>query len=401
MKPIEDLLRQIIGLNATAIGPTQIEQAVHARMTHHGLSQPEDYVTLLLQASCGEWNALIEEIVVTETWFFRDRESFRILAGLVEREWLPAHPNARLRILCVPCSTGEEPFSIAMSLLDAKVPAARFQIDAIDIRPAAITHAQRAQFGKNSFRGRELDFRDRYFKATDLGFFLNATVRKQVRFQTGNLIKHDCVREIGVYDFIFCRNLLMYLDRAMQTEVLRKLKHSLTDTGTLFVGSAEMPIASRNGFASAHLPLSFACRKTSAQKNFAQPGAANQITQAAKSAVHISPWSPPISQAPHAPADLEVARRLADEGRLSEAAAICETYLREHGASAEAYYLLGLAQARTGAETQATEFYRKALYLEPDHYETLQQWTLLSEKNGDTAQARLLSRRAKKVRPQN
>jgi len=97
-------------------------------------------------------------------------------------------------------------------------------------------------------------------------------------------------------------------------------------------------------------------------------------------------------------ADLNRAHQLADEGRLAEAAEICETHLREQGVSAEAYYLLGLVRNAAGADSQAGEYYRKALYLEPNHYETLMQWASLSKKNGDGAHARILQERAKRVK---
>jgi len=95
---------------------------------------------------------------------------------------------------------------------------------------------------------------------------------------------------------------------------------------------------------------------------------------------------------------LDKARELANEGRMAEAAEICETHLREQGASAEAFYLLGTARHATGADSQAGELYRKALYLEPTHYDTLMQWALLAERNGDGARARILQERAGRIR---
>jgi chemotaxis protein methyltransferase WspC len=91
---------------------------------------------------------------------------------------------------------------------------------------------------------------------------------------------------------------------------------------------------------------------------------------------------------------LEQARLLADAGRWSESAAICEAYLKAQGASAEAYYLLGRVQDAAGADGQAGEYYRRALYLEPGHCDAMRQWALLAERNGNAAQARILRARA-------
>ena len=103
-------------------------------------------------------------MVVTETWFFREKQPFAALVRLVIEEWLPAHPTGRLRLLSVPCSSGEEPYSMAMALMDAGFPAARFEISAVDISARALAFAQRAIYGRNSFRGADLDFRTRHFR---------------------------------------------------------------------------------------------------------------------------------------------------------------------------------------------------------------------------------------------
>jgi chemotaxis protein methyltransferase WspC len=88
------------------------------------------------------------------------------------------------------------------------------------------------------------------------------------------------------------------------------------------------------------------------------------------------------------------AQRLADQGRLAEAALCCEAYVREHGPSPQAFYLLGLMQDAAGNRPEAANFYRKALYLDPNHHETVVHLALLLEKQGDTAGAKILNDRA-------
>jgi chemotaxis protein methyltransferase WspC len=102
------------------------------------------------------------------------------------------------------------------------------------------------------------------------------------------------------------------------------------------------------------------------------------------------------NSAPQAQADLAAARQLADAGKLADAAAICQAHLDRQGPSAQAFYLLGLVRD-SGGDPQAVDYYRKALYLEPDHYETLLQMSLLLEKNGDRAGARTFKQRAERV----
>ncbi|MGT2492949.1 CheR family methyltransferase [Cupriavidus basilensis] len=85
-----------------------------------------------------------------------------------------------------PCSTGEEPYSIVMALLDAGVPEQRFQVDAVDISARSLERARIGQYGSNSFRGSPLDFRDRHFTASAGGYTLKASVRAKVRLLRGN-----------------------------------------------------------------------------------------------------------------------------------------------------------------------------------------------------------------------
>jgi chemotaxis protein methyltransferase WspC len=95
--------------------------------------------------------------------------------------------------------------------------------------------------------------------------------------------------------------------------------------------------------------------------------------------------------------DLGLARRLADEGRLKEASAICDAYLLAHGASAQAYYLLGLVHD-AGDLSSARDYYRKALYLDPNHYDTLLQMAGLSLKSGDAVRALTFRNRALRLK---
>ncbi|WP_186039497.1 CheR family methyltransferase [Burkholderia gladioli] len=218
----------------------------------------------LLLASADEQRALIEQCVVPETWFFREREAFVALAARA-LERLRAEPSLPLRVLSAPCSTGEEPYSAAMALVDAGIDPARLQIDALDISARAIAQAQRAEYGRNSFRGHALEFRARYFTPTAHGWRLDARIRDCVRFRRANLLElggPGQAADEGRYDFIFCRNVLIYFDRQAQERALRALDARLAEDGLLFVGPAETGVVMRQAMSSAKIPLAFAFRRT-------------------------------------------------------------------------------------------------------------------------------------------
>jgi chemotaxis protein methyltransferase WspC len=413
MTQIEHLLRQRIGLDASSIGSTVIERIVRLRMKGLGLRRVEDYKRLLGTAS-KEWAGLIESVVVTETWFFRDKEAFAAFVRVVE-EWLSAHPTAQLRVLSIPCSSGEEPYSLAMALMDAAVPHDRFHIEGIDISVRALDRAQRGVYGRNSFRGQELAFRDRYFQASKDGYVLSPSVRSRVQFRRENVLSDAFTTGSPMYHVIFCRNLLIYFDAPTQRKVFQRLNNLLAPDGMLFVGPAETPLALANGFVSANLPMAFACRKPGAQPAVTRKSpAANARSLPMPPPVVLPsdlalngtaragfPAAPAVRVAPSAlPPDLLLARRLADEGRFKDALELCHAHLREHGASAQAHYLVGLVHDANG-HSQAEQYYRKALYLDPNHYETLLQMALLLQKNGDAEQARTFRRRAQRTQQKN
>ena len=405
MKWFENFLRHEIGLDAASVGSSLIERTVRLRMKALGLTTPEDYRDQLV-GSPAEREEFIEGVVVTETWFFRDLEPFPALVELVQQSLAAPISPGVVRILSLPCSTGEEPFSLAMALLDADVPRSRFAIDAVDLSARTLARAQLGVYGKNSFRGRALAFRDRHFAPAGEGWQLDGYVRDCAQFHRGNLLAEDFFADRAPYDVIFCRNLLIYFDRATQARALRKLDALLAPQGVLFVGPAEMPLVAERGFVSAGLPMAFACRKAWKENRATRRRASHRPvngTLPAAALVRVPPFPSRSNLIPtaivpdHAPAkrDLQVAGALADAGKLTEAAAICEAHLQADGPSAQAYYLLGLVRDASG-DPAALDYYRKALYLEPNHQETLLQMSLLLAKLGDTRGARALKHRAER-----
>ncbi len=402
MAPVdfEHLLKNAMGLDTASIGSATIERAVRLRMASLGLKQADEYWQQL-RASAEELQELIEAVVVPETWFFRDREAFAALVRLVTAEWRPTHPTSVLRLLSVPCSSGEEPLSIVMSLLDGGLTPQQLRVDAVDISARALARAARGVYGLNSFRGANLAFRDRYFQPAAHGYALVDSLRGTVTFRQNNILSPDFGFRQEPYDVIFCRNLLIYFDRSTQEQVMKTLARLLTPGGLLFVGPAEAFLASCSGFASVNQAMSFAYRRTDSS-TVSPPGPRRptnrQPSPRSRRVTTATPSSVPAPVPPTpAPADLDTARRLANAGRLDEAAAWCETNLREQGPSSETYYLLGLVHDAIGDRDGAAAFYRKVVYLEPEHVEGLMHLALMTETQGDTASAERLRERARRV----
>jgi chemotaxis protein methyltransferase WspC len=148
-----------------------------------------------------------------------------------------------------------------MALLDVGIGAERFTIDAMDISARAIELAQKAVYGRNSFRGGEFGFRERHFSSRDGGWVLNERIQQTVRFAQGNLFETS-PNAGGRYDFIFCRNVLIYFQRDAQDRAIHLLDARLAEGGTIFVGPAETGLMMRHALSSARIPLAFAFQRT-------------------------------------------------------------------------------------------------------------------------------------------
>jgi chemotaxis protein methyltransferase WspC len=400
MQRIEQRLRQVMGLDASSIGTSSLQRTIRLRMQAAGAASVDEYERMV-NTSASEWNQLIEAVVITETWFFRDRQAFNALANMLLLDWLPAHATGQARILSLPCSSGEEPYSIVMTLLDAGVPPGRFRVEGVDLSERALAKAAGGTYGKNSFRGQDLSFRERHFKPAGDAFAIKQSIRDCVNFRQANLLSDSFTLDHARYDFIFCRNLLIYFDRVTQQQAFQKLESLLAPGGTLFVGPAEVPLAHTHGYGSVNLPMAFACRRSGAgatgKRTVPLPPRARPVTTVPVAHPPLQPGpKTSVATAASAPENpLDAARKLADGGKLEEAVQLCHRHLDRHGASTQAFYLLGVIHDAQG-HPAAREFYRKALYLDPNHYESLLQLALLAEKEGDETTARNLRRRAQR-----
>lgn len=398
------MLHQAVGLDVASVGIDSIERAARQRLRANDLRTISQYADLLRRSE-RELQSLVAVLVIPETFFFRYPEAFVVFQQLVVKRFLCG--SQKMRVLSLPCSTGEEPYSIAMCLLDAGLSEKRFQIDAVDICAHLLQIARLGLFGRNSFRGSELTFRDRYFRQTSTGFQLCDRVRKCVQFEQGNLLKGRFRFGSEPYDFVFCRNLLIYFGSEAQDQALISLRQLLIRDGLLFVAPAETRLLAQHGFASMKRPLTFAFQKSQSvpfsmpgrqeQRKVSPPAKGHRTEADGKAAMTIPAKAEPAAVKHRWVPDLTYAEQLADRGRLGEAAEICEVSLRKDGPSARAFHLLGLIRDGAGDQHQASEYYRKALYLEPDHYEALIHLALIKNQNGDSTAAETLRKRAHRV----
>lgn len=433
---IEALLQDKIGVAASVIGSKEITRAVEKRRLACELP---DLLTYLqqLQTSTQELEELIELVIVPETWFFRDGEPFTFLERYLTSEWLPTQSYRRLRVLSVPCSSGEEPYSIAMTLLKTGLSPNQFQIDAVDISKKSLLKAKRGVYSRNSFRGNNLEFRERYFTKTGDEYQLSDLIKNTVNFMHGNLLNSYFWTDKQPYDVIFCRNVLIYFESLARELTMENLERLLTQQGLIFVGHAEAGQILPSRFDSVRHPLAFAYRKKDkndslqAQEKSKVPNKLiapvqqfsskleqnnsdlkrnlNQVFEKAKAVTNKNTLPEKLNftkptteqkksdEAQSSTPNLEIVRQLADGGQLDQAALLGETYLKQNCTSVEAYVLLGQVYQAQGIEEKAEQCFQKAIYLEPNDYEALLHLALLKEHRGDIARATALRQRIQRL----
>lgn len=409
-------------MDIDSVGAASIQRAVEKRMRTVGASSLADYVALLSSNSM-EIQGLVECVVVPETWFFRGRETFAALVEIARHHRAQLGAHRAVRILSVPSSTGEEPYSIVMALVDAGFAMSEFSVEAVDVSVSALEKAGVARYGANSFRGDDLAFRERHFTKSDRGWQLSRSIMDGVRFRRRNVTAPDFLSDCAPFHIVFCRNLLIYLETETQSALVDRLTELMVPEGHLFLGSGEAIAISGKPYSNAGYAMAFAYRRApqaggakwkqgEERPSNKMTGSRRQGAPVRKSVLAPSPAKPAktaavfkasskvslaaVSEEPGKSLLIQ-ARELADAGRLEDAAALCERLLLSASATAEVLYLLGVVRDAQGNFALAAECYRKAIYLDPTHTDAMLHLALVRERQGEPGVAANLRARARRV----
>ncbi len=396
LSAIIELLRTRIGLEPQSLGANALPEAINRRMRALKVDDADAYAALLA-ASPLEFDELVNDVVVPETWFFRGAQLFAYLAEQIRKTTASRPAERPFRILSVPCSTGEEPYSMAIALAEAGVPSTHWMVDAVDLSTRNLTRARRGLFSNFSFRETSDALRNRYFRRVEGGWEIDPSLGEAVRFQQGNMLDPTFLASVEPFDLIFCRNLLIYLHTGARAQVISVLDRLLAPSGLLCMGHAE-PLSLLEGrFQTIGSAAHFLFRRKEEKR---QAGALPISRRAAlpPPALRREKSAPSVEPAPlvlvETPTDLlGSARRAADAGNLEAALASCQLQLDQGGGSADLFSLMGVIHQARHEEAEAGACFRKALYLEPDHEEALTHLLLLHQQRGDEPAAALIRRR--------
>jgi two-component system, chemotaxis family, CheB/CheR fusion protein len=233
------LIRATFGNDLTYYKPTTIERRLERRMALHKIEHIDDYLKLV-QSNAQELRALYKDMLIGVTSFFRDAESFDALRTMVfPRLTEGKKPGTSIRIWVPACSTGEEPYSIAIALveyLEEKNLDLRVRMFATDVDDDAVQKARRGRYPQSIALDVSPERLQRFFTPEDECFCISRRIRDLVVFST-----HDAAKDppFSRIDLVSCRNLLIYLQPVMQKKILRIFHYALNPSGFLLLGTSE------------------------------------------------------------------------------------------------------------------------------------------------------------------
>ena len=238
-----DFLYRRTGMVFTEAKRYYVQRRVTERMAATGSASFPSYFARLRSDLRGEVEQFINAFTVNETYFYREDHQLRCLTS----DLLPQRVRAKrrgdpVRIWSVPCSTGEEPYSVAIWLLEnwPDVDAWDIEIVGSDIDTRALQAAEAGEFGKRALMRLPPEIVGRYFERLDEDRWrIIDDLRGSVRFTPVNLVDPEETRPHGRFDVIFCRNVLIYFDRELQNRVHSLFYESLVMFGNLAMGSKE------------------------------------------------------------------------------------------------------------------------------------------------------------------
>jgi chemotaxis protein methyltransferase CheR len=261
-----DLLRSRSGLDYPERKRADLAHGLHMALAN---SQHADLAALYADAAAGGpgWEIILAQLTIGETYFFRNAPQFdalrqHILPELIERRRAVRH----LRIWSAGCATGEEPYSVAMTLADLLPEGETWQVSilATDINPQFLARARDGLYGSWSFRETPDALRERFFTPEQNRWRLHLRIRQMVTFARLNLAE-PCFPAIlnGTYaqDLILCRNVTIYFDEDTTHQLIERFHSTLLPGGWLLVGHAEPQASAHQRFELHNFPQTVAYRK--------------------------------------------------------------------------------------------------------------------------------------------
>jgi len=246
MKPddfdyVSKLLKERSGLVLTKDKSYLLESRLMPLARKRGFKGLDDLVGAVRRRDTAVEQALVEAMTTNESFFFRDNKPFDQFRSIVLPNLLKARAGKKsFRIWSAACSSGQEPYSLAMILKEegAKLAGWRIEIVGTDISADILKKARAGTYSQFEVqRGMPMTLLVKYFKKKDENWVIDPSISSMVQFKEWNLLGD--LKALGSFDVVFCRNVLIYFDQPTKTKVLRSISGLMPDDGVLYLGGAE------------------------------------------------------------------------------------------------------------------------------------------------------------------
>ncbi|MGA7671491.1 MAG: CheR family methyltransferase [Nitrolancea sp.] len=243
LEELLEFLKEDHGFDFTGYKRGTLVRRINRRMQDVHIADFRQYI-VYLQTHTEEYNLLFDTILINVTEFFRDPEAWRYIVDQIIPKILSSkHDGDAIRVWSAGCSSGEEPYTIAMILCEAMGESAfkeRVKIYATDVDEDALQRARHATYSAQAVEAIPSEIVDRYFEPVNGSFCFRNDLRRMVIFGRNDLVQDAPISRI---DLLVCRNTFMYFNAVTQARILARLHFALNENGFLFLGKAEMLVS--------------------------------------------------------------------------------------------------------------------------------------------------------------
>lgn len=420
----EQLIAWRTGLQMRQEDKEKWRALINSRLSSVRLPSLEEYYRLLTSAateSKAEWRELLAILTTGESFFFRDKGQFSLLKNLILPDIIERRQKDRtLRIWSAGCSTGEEPYSLAILIdeLLLQLEGWKILILGTDINEKAIEKAKDGLYTQWSFSTTDPALRKRYFKSLHEAWKLDEKIRKRVKFRPGNLMEDkfpDSASDLYDMDLILCRNVFIYFNSVSVAVVLKKFTETLKDGGYLVTGHGELYGQNLGSLQARMFPESVAYQKASSELGVGS----SELQKAEKIRIEVeklrgyevkeakfAALKPEILKLPTSDSQLstlnsqllnpayqlnnyiQMAQKCADSGQYDKAAAECRKALDIDNTAVRPYFILAHIAEMKGNNEEPKDLLKRIIYLSPDFIPAWLELGAIYERENDAERAK-------------
>lgn len=422
LERLAEVLAQSTGFDTDSVGRGGLLAALSGRVDIEDAGAVALFAERVAQDSEAR-ASLLADLLVHETSFFRYPGSFAFLAEEVRRRL--ASGVRVVRILSAPCSSGQEPASVVMALLEAGVDRAAFTVDALDLSAAVVARARAGVYTAGEARSLSPARRARFARVVGSGIALLPEVVGPVRYRQGDLLDPASLEGLGPYDLVLCRNLLIYLTPEAREHIVRVLERLMAADGLLMLGHAEVAPSRPLGLVPVGPPDAYVVAEavTAAEREgVSRVGAPRPPAPGSARPARgplLRPAVPPARPRPPAPLSRPVlkapargvagapdaagdsvlvrARKLGQDGQVEQALALLAEAEGTRTPTPDELHLAAVLTRALDRPEETRRALTRALYLDPRHAPSLRLSALVASEEGDRDAARRFEGRAERA----